>query len=122
MAKQKPTETKQEQSNPRPSQSDLSTLRQALAKFNQFNVDGVWWSSFDQFLEKLGAVANVNGEWVVKNQHEYNHWNKVHSYMQTLDWYELEPRMKESPEEAAAFKEIVKSHRPEFIIKRMPKV
>lgn len=96
----------------KPSQADIATLKSAIQKLG----------TFDKFLTELKAIEFQDGEMVVINHNEYTHWNDVHSYLQAVQWYEFEARMKESPEEAAAFKEMVKSHRPEFIIKRMPKV
>lgn len=96
----------------KPTQTDLITLKSAIQKLG----------TFDKFLVELKAIEFQDGEMVVINHSEYTHWNDVHSYLQATQWYEFEARMKEFPEEADAFKAMVKSHRPEFIIKHMPQV
>lgn len=101
---------------------DLRDLRAALGKLEQIKIEGKYRSRFDQFLEKMNIIKFSDGEMVVTNPQGYHHWNEIHSYMQSQDWYALQDTFQQFPEEKEAFTAMVRSNRPNFTIKRMPQV
>lgn len=91
---------------------DLRALRAALSNLK----------TFEAVMEKMNIIKFSNGEMVVTNPQGYHHWNEIHSYMQSQDWYALQDTFQQFPEEKEAFTAMVRSNRPNFTIKRMPQV
>lgn len=121
MAKQSPKVEKKAAPRER-SAADIRSLVEALKKFEQITVDGKIRSPFDQFLEKLGAIRYVGVYMQVLNPHEYAYWSDLYGYYQTTNWYQYESILSMSPTENEKYMDMVRSHKPSFLVKTMPSV
>lgn len=109
-----------------PTREDALLLKEWLKPFSQRKINGKLVAPVEQYSASMKySYIDEGGDIVVRDAAAYGKLIQVHSYLQSIERFELERLFKEFPEEREAWNAKVRSMRPAYmgsIIKRMPAI